>query len=76
MTEMVQMMVSGRLALVPANKAEMIAKKQELVAEASALQKYYEADKDSHAYALPMLQKKVEQIIRLKRRIGPCVRFI
>jgi hypothetical protein len=72
----VEMIVGGRRALVDADMVKKVTKKQELVAEASALQKYYEADKVNHAFALPMLQKKAGQIIRLNRTIRQTVQFI
>jgi 2,4-dienoyl-CoA reductase-like NADH-dependent reductase (Old Yellow Enzyme family) len=77
-TEMqkVEMVVSGRRALVDADMVKKMTKKQELVAEAMSLQKYYDADKVGHAYALPMLQKKASQIIRLNRTIRQTVQFI
>jgi 2,4-dienoyl-CoA reductase-like NADH-dependent reductase (Old Yellow Enzyme family) len=77
-TEMqkVEMVVAGRRALVDADMVKKMTKKQELVAEAMSLQKYYEADKVAHAYALPMLQKKAGQIIRLNRTIRQTVQFI
>jgi hypothetical protein len=74
--EKVEMMVAGKRALVDADMVKKVTKKQELVAEAMALQKYYDADKVGHAYALPLLQKKASQIIRLNRTIRRTVRFI
>ena len=72
----VEMIVAGRRALVDADMVKKVTKKQELVADASALQKYYEADKVEHAYVLPLLQKKAGQIIRLNRTIRQTVQFI
>lgn len=72
----VEMIVGGRRALVDADMVKKVTKKQELVAEAMALQKYYDADKVAHAYALPLLQKKAGQIIRLNRTIRQNVQFI
>ena len=72
----VEMIVGGRRALVDADMVKKMTKKQELVADASTLQKYYEADKVEHAYVLPLLQKKAGQIIRLNRTIRQTVQFI
>lgn len=72
----VEMLVGGRRALVDADMVKKMTKKQELVAEAMNLQKYYDADKVGHAYALPMLLKKASQIIRLNRTIRQTVQFI
>ena len=72
----VEMIVGGRRALVDADMVKKVTKKQELVADASTLQKYYEADKVEHAYVLPLLQKKAGQIIRLNRTIRQTVQFI
>lgn len=74
--EKVQMVVGGKLALVDADMVKKMTKKQELVAEAMNLQKYYDADKVDHAYALPLLQKKAGQIIRLNRTIRQSVQFL
>jgi hypothetical protein len=74
--EKVEMMVAGRRALVDADMIKKMTKKQELVTEAMSLQKYYDADKVGHAYALPLLQKKASQIIRLNRTIRQTVQFI
>lgn len=70
------MVVGGKLALVDADMVKKMTKKQELVAEAMNLQKYYDADKVDHAYALPLLQKKAGQIIRLNRTIRQSVQFL
>ena len=72
----VEMIVGGRRALVDADMVKKVTKKQELVADASTLQKYYEADKVEHAYVLPLLQKKAGQIIRLNRTIRQNIQFI
>ena len=72
----VEMIVGGRRALVDADMVKKMTKKQELVADAMTLQKYYEADKVEHAYVLPLLQKKAGQIIRLNRTIRQNIQFI
>lgn len=72
--QMVQMMVSGKPALVPANKAKMIAKKQELVKQAIELRD--RGNEMSASEHLRQTSEIVEKIIRLNRRIGPCVQFI
>jgi hypothetical protein len=72
----VEMMVGGRRALVDADMVKKMTKKQELVADLKSLQAYYDVDKVGHAYALPLLQKKAGQLIRLNRTIRQTVQFI
>lgn len=63
----VKMIVSGKPALVPADKAKLIAKKEEYVRNALALR----AAGDIHGAS-----KLIGKIARLNPRIGPCVQFI
>lgn len=72
--EKVEMIVSGRRALVPVNKAKLIQKKQEVVAEAIALRN--SGSNIPAAEFAKQMGKLTEKIIRLNRRIGPCVQFI
>jgi hypothetical protein len=73
----VHMMVSGRAAMVPAEHARKIARKQELVAQAVRLN-----DATNNCSGLPrqilqeQRQQVMAQIIRLNRQIPPCVRFV
>lgn len=72
--EKVEMIVSGRKALVPVNKAKMIAKKQELVAQAIELRELANTMPASqYNLAVDAIMTK---IIRLNRQIGPCVQFL
>ena len=74
---MVEVLVSGRRALVPVAHHAKIAKKETLVAKARQLQRFMDATPDVD---LPLTQKELEnvmsQIIRLNRRIPACVQFI
>lgn len=71
--EKIEMIVSGRKALVPVNKAKMVAKKQELVAQAIALNEVNIMSVSEYNLAMDAIMTK---IIRLNRRIGPCVQFL
>lgn len=72
--EKVEMIVSGRRALVPANKAKLIQRKQDLVAQAIEIRN--RGNEMSAAEHLRLTSEICEKIIRLNRRIGPCVQFI
>jgi hypothetical protein len=72
----VEMMVAGRRALVDADMAKKMQRKENLVNEAKTLQAYYNADKVDHAYMLPLLEKTMGKIIRLNRTIRQTVQFI
>lgn len=63
----VEMMVSGRLARVPVDKAELVAKKQVLIKKAKALQDTGATDE---------FRKVMTQLQRVSRQIGPCVQFV
>jgi hypothetical protein len=73
----VLMMVSGKPAMVPAEHAKKVARKQQLVAEAMRLN-----DATNNCSGLPRAilleqrQKVMAKIIRLNRQIPPCVRFV
>jgi hypothetical protein len=74
--EKVEMLVAGKRALVDADMVKKMTRKDILVNEAKSLKAYYEADTVGHSYMLPLLEKKMAQIIRLNRSIRPTVRFI
>jgi hypothetical protein len=77
MQNYVQMTVGGRQAMVPAEHAKKVQKKQFLVAYAMRLQKCMEADADVYrAIYQKEIEKTMGKIIRLSRRIPPCVKFI
>ena len=73
MINYVEMTVSGKKALVPVEKAKMVAKKQEIVAAVRAIQN---KGSDMSTADENRINDLVSKIIRLNRRIGPCVRFI
>jgi hypothetical protein len=72
----VEMVVGGKRALVDADMAKKMAKKEALVAEALAFKKFYNADPVNHAYVGPMIEKVMGKIIRLNRTIRPNVQFL
>ena len=75
--EKVQMIISGKLALVDADMVKKMTKKQELVASASRLQSVMNAVPRE---AEPILQKQLQEImgkiIRLNRTIRQNVQFL
>ena len=75
--EKVQMVVSGRQALVDADMVNKMIKKKQLVASASHLQAVMNAVPRE---AEPILQKQLQEImgkiIRLNRRIRKNVQFL
>ena len=73
----VQMTVSGKQAMVPVEHAKKVQKKQDLVAQAMRLQTGMAACTGvGHAILQEQLMEIMGKIIRLSRRIPPCVRFI
>ena len=75
--EKVQMIISGKLALVDADMVKKMTKKQELVASALRLQSVMNAVPRE---AEPILQKQLQEImgkiIRLNRTIRQNVQFL
>jgi hypothetical protein len=75
--EKVQMIVSGKLALVDADMVKKMTKKQELVSSALRLQSVMNAVPNE---AEPILQKQLQEImgkiIRLNRTIRQNVQFL
>ena len=77
MQNYVQMTVGGRQAMVPAEHAKKVQKKQELVAQAMRLKTGMEACTGvGHAILQEQLMEIMGKIVRLGRRIPPCVKFI
>ena len=77
MQNYVQMTVGGKQAMVPVEHAKKVQKKQELVAEAMRLQKGIAACTGVGQQILDeQLFKTMGKIIRLSRRIPPCVKFL
>lgn len=76
--EKVQMVISGKLALVDADQVKKLQKKQMLVANALNLQNKMKASTDITVKALLMreLDETMSKIIRLNRTIRQNVRFI
>lgn len=76
--EKVQMVISGKLALVDADQVKKLQKKQMLVANALDLQNKMKASTDITVKALLMreLDDTMSKIIRLNRTIRQNVRFI
>lgn len=73
------MIVGGNLALVPVEHAEKIAKKEMLVARAIALRDVIDrTDIGSTMRDAASVEHKdlMGKIIRLNRRIPPCVQFV
>ena len=74
---MVEMIVSGRRALVPMLHHAKIVKKQQLVEKARQLQRGLESTTGiGNDIIQEELEKTMGKIIRLNRRIPACVRFI
>ena len=74
---MVQMIVSGRPALVPVAHHAKIAKKETLIAKARQLQRGLNATTGiGNDIIREELEKTMGKIIRLNRRIPACVKFI
>ena len=71
--EKVEIIVSGRRALVPADKAKLVKRKQELVAKAIKLEENEKLSVSEHYRLTCEIYKKIS---RLSRQIGPCVQFI
>jgi len=77
MQNYVQMTVGGRQAMVPVEHAKKVQKKQDLVAYAMRLQKCMDRnDGVGRASWQQEIEKTMGKIIRLNRRIPPCVKFI
>jgi hypothetical protein len=77
MQNYVQMTVGGRQAMVPAEHAKKVQKKQFLVAYAMRLQKCMAADAGVACTILQeQLMETMGKIRNLNRRIPPCVKFI
>ena len=77
MQNYVQMTVGGRQAMVPAEHAKKVQKKQELVAQAMRLKTGMEACTGvGHAILQEQLMEIMGKIRNLNRRIPPCVKFI
>lgn len=72
----VEMVVMGHRALVDADMVKKMIKKEALVAEAVAFNKFYKADPVNHAYVVPLLDKVMSKIIRLNRTIRQTVQFL
>ncbi len=74
---MVQMIVSGRPALVPVAHHAKIANKETLVARASQLQRGLDATTGiGNDIIREELENVIGKILRLNRRIPACVQFI
>ena len=74
---MVEMIISGRRALVPVAHHAKIAKKETLVAKARQLQRGLDATTGiGNDIIREELENVMSQIIRLNRRIPACVQFI
>jgi hypothetical protein len=77
MQNYVQMTVGGRQAMVPAEHAKKVQKKQDLVAQAMRLQTGMAACTGVvHAILQEQLMETMGKIRNLNRRIPPCVKFI
>jgi len=77
MQNYVQMTVGGRQAMVPAEHAKKVQKKQDLVAQAMRLQTGMAACTGVvHAILQEQLMETMSKIRNLNRRIPPCVKFI
>jgi hypothetical protein len=73
----VQMTVGGRQAMVPAEHAKKVQKKQDLVAQALRLQTgLMDYAGVGHAILQEQLMETMGKIRNLNRRIPPCVKFI
>ena len=73
----VQMTVSGKQAMVPVEHAKKVQKKQDLLAQAMRLQTGMAACTGvGHAILQEQLMEIMGKIVRLSRRIPPCVKFI
>ena len=74
---MVEMIISGRRALVPVAHHAKIAKKETLVRKACQLQRGLESTTGiGHDIIREELENVMGKIIRLNRRIPACVKFI
>ena len=77
MQNYVQMTVGGRQAMVPAEHAKKVQKKQDLVAQAMRLQTGMAACTGVvHAILQEQLMETMGKIRNLNRRIPPCVKCI
>jgi hypothetical protein len=77
MSEYVSMMVGGLPALVPAEHAKKVQKKQDLVAQARQLQIGMQCMTGVGYQILEeQLNETMVKIRNLNRRIPPCVKFI
>ena len=73
----VQMIIGGKLAVVPAEHAKSLAKKEMLVARCSELNSLWKTSevKEIRATAEKELHILIAQIQRINRRIPACVQF-
>jgi len=77
MQNYVQMTVGGKQAMVPAEHAKKVQKKQDLVAQAMRLQTGMKACTGVvHTILQEQLMETMGKIRNLNRRIPPCVKFI
>ena len=77
MQNYVQMTVGGRQAMVPAEHAKKVQKKQDLVAQAMRLQTGMAACAGvAHTILQEQLMETMGKIRNLNRRIPPCVKFL
>ena len=77
MQNYVQMTVGGRQAMVPAEHAKKVQKKQDLIAQALRLQTgMMDYAGVGHAILQEQLMETMGKIRNLNRRIPPCVKFI
>ena len=72
----VKLFCYNRFILVDEDQVKKHIKKDELVNHARQLQKYVNANPVDHAYAIPMLEKAVAQIVRLNRTIRQNVQMV
>jgi hypothetical protein len=73
----VQMTVGGKQAMVPVEHAKKVQKKQDLVAQVMRLQTGLASCTGvGHTILQEQLMETMGKIIRLSRRIPPCVKFI
>lgn len=75
------MIVGGKLAKVPMEYADKLAKKDALVAYAARLQEVIDSEKQNPNRltadaAVYQLNQTMAKIIRLNRQIPPCVQFV
>lgn len=73
----VDIIIGGRRASVPEDQVKNVLRKEKLVKEGLILQANWKAMPAGVAKSVALidLQNHMEKIIRLNRRIPPCVRF-